>query len=54
MAITTGNDTAEMAKMYYIFSAMCPTKHKTLRSKIHSVLDMERRTAKVTIDGVLE
>ncbi len=54
MAITTGKDTAEMATMFYIFSAMCPTKHRTLRSKIHSVLDMERRTAKVTIDGVLE
>ena len=32
---------------------MCPTKHKTLLSKIRCVLDMEHRK-KVTIDCVLE
>tara|TARA_B100001093_G_scaffold512569_1_gene582681 strand:- start:17 stop:655 length:639 start_codon:yes stop_codon:yes gene_type:complete len=54
VAITTGKDTVEMATMFYIFSAMCPTKHETLRSKIDSELDMENRIARVEIDGILE
>ena len=53
-AITTGKDTEEMATVFYIFSAMCPTKHETIYSKIDSDLNLENRVGQASINGVME
>lgn len=52
--IMTGQDTKEMATMWFVFSAMCPTKHDTLTAPISSKMDLEERKAQVSVDGVFE
>jgi hypothetical protein len=51
-AILTGKDTEEMATGWYIFNAMCPTKHQTIYCKIESKIDIEERTGSATIHGM--
>ena len=53
-AIMTGQDTNEMATMWWVYSAMCPTKHETLFKSISVDIDIEARTGKVVVADVLE
>ncbi len=53
-AIMTGQDTNEMATMWWVYSAMCPTKHETLFKSISVDIDFEARTGKVVVADVLE
>ena len=53
-AIMTEQDTNEMATMWWVYSAMCPTKHETLFKSISVDIDIEARTGKVVVADVLE
>lgn len=52
--IMTGQDTSEMATMWYIFSAMCPTKHETLFKPITSSMDLEARRGQGSVMEVFD
>ncbi|MEX0301658.1 MAG: DUF1326 domain-containing protein [Leisingera sp.] len=43
-AIMTGQDTAEFATMFFVFNAMCTTKHETLSAEVTLSYDMEAGT----------
>lgn len=53
-AIMTGQDTEEMATMWFVYGAMSPTKHPTLSAKIDLDWDSEERTGKAAVDGVFD
>jgi hypothetical protein len=48
-----GEETEEMATHWFVFRAMCKTVHETLFLPIDFEMDMEERTAKVSIGDVL-
>lgn len=52
--IMTGGDTDEMATMWWIFHAMCPTRHDTLTAPFEVEIDVEARRARVRVQGVYE
>ncbi|MWD29120.1 DUF1326 domain-containing protein [Aquicoccus sp. SCR17] len=52
--IMTGEDTDEMATMWWVFSAMSPHKLETLYKPIEIDMDMETRKGRVKIPGVFE
>lgn len=52
--IMTGEDTKEMATMWWIFSAMSPTKHETLFKPIEMSVDIEGRRGRVVVHDVFE
>ena len=52
--IMTGEDTEDMATMFWVFSAMSPNKLETLYKKIHLEMDMEKRTGHASVPGVFE
>ena len=52
--IMTGEDTAEMATMWWVFSAMSPTKLETIYAPIEIEMDMETRKGRARIPGVFE
>jgi len=52
--IMTGQDTNEMATMWWVFSAMCPTKHETLFKPIEIAVDVEGRRGQVAVRDVFE
>lgn len=52
--IMTGGDTEEMATMWFVFSAMAPTKHETLSAPISLELDRANGTGKVNVGGVFD
>lgn len=52
--IMTGQDTDDMATMWWVFSAMAPNKLETLYRKIDLQVNIEERTGRAVIDGVLE
>lgn len=53
-AIMTGQDTAEFATMFFVFSAMSPTRHPTISADISMEYDGKSGTGKATVDGVGE
>lgn len=53
-AIMTGKDTEEMATMWFVFSAMSPNKHPTLRARIEGGWNIGERTGKASVDSVLD
>jgi len=53
-AVMTGQDTEEMATMWYVFSAMSPHRHKTLRASIDARMDAAARTGKARVGDVFE
>ena len=53
-AIMTGKDTNEMATMWFIFSAMAPTKHDTIVAPISVDMNPEDRTGRGEAKGVVE
>ncbi len=52
--IMTGEDTEEMATMWWVFSAMSPNKLETLYKPIEIEMDMETRKGRVRVPGVFE
>jgi hypothetical protein len=52
--IMTGEDTAEMATFWWVFSAMCPNKLETLFLPISVSIDIESRTGHVSAPGAFE
>ncbi len=52
--IVRGEDTAEMATMWWVFSMMSPNKEETLYKKISFASDIEARTGHVTVEDVFE
>lgn len=51
--ILHGEETEEGANHWWVFNAMCDTKHETLYRQIECEVDIETRRAQVTIPGVL-
>lgn len=52
--IMTGQDTNDMATMWWVYSAMCPTKLEPLSKKIEFEVDIDARKARVVVPGVIE
>jgi hypothetical protein len=52
--IILGEDTKEMATMWWVFSAMAPHKQETLYKPIDLEVDVEKRTGRMSIPGVAE
>ena len=50
--IMSGQETEDMATMWWIFGAMSPTKHTPLFQPIHFDVDVEARRARLDIPGV--
>ncbi|MDI3336787.1 DUF1326 domain-containing protein [Defluviimonas aestuarii] len=53
-AIMTGEDTAEMATMWFVFGAMSPHKHETIYAPVSLDLNIEDRTGKGVAKGVFD
>jgi hypothetical protein len=53
-AILSGKDTDEMATGWYIFNAMCPTKHETIYRKIDSTINQEDRIGNAKVVGMFD
>ena len=52
--IIHGEDTAEMATMWWVYSAMSPKKLETLYKPIDFEVDIEKRTGHMSIPGIAE
>src|ERR1700722_9378629 len=52
--IILGEDTKEMATVWWVFSAMAPHKQETLYKRIDFEVDIEKRTGRMTIPGIAE
>lgn len=52
--IIHGEDTAEMATMWWVYSAMSPKKLETLYKPIDFEVDIEKRTGRMSIPGIAE
>ena len=52
--IMTGEDTEEMATMWWVFSAMSPTKLETLYKPIEIEMDAEKRVGRIKVPDVFE
>lgn len=52
--IMTGEDTEDMATMWWVFSAMSPTKLETLYKPVEIEMDMESRKGRLRVPGVFE
>jgi hypothetical protein len=52
--IILGEDTKEMATMWWVYSAMSPKKLATLYKPIDFEVDIEKRTGRMSIPGIAE
>jgi hypothetical protein len=52
--IMIGEDTEEMATMWWVFSAMSPTKLATLYKPVQLEMDIEARRGRASVPGVFE
>ena len=52
--IMSGEETEEMATIWWLFGAMCPTKLEPLYLPIEFTVDVEARRARLNINGVVE
>jgi hypothetical protein len=52
--IIHGEDTEEMATMWWVYSAMSPKKLETLYRPIDFEVDIEKRTGRMSIPGIAE
>lgn len=50
--IMTGGETDELATMWFVYSSMCPTKHKTLYTPISIDLNEDDRTGSAKVRDV--
>ncbi|MFD2740543.1 DUF1326 domain-containing protein [Sulfitobacter aestuarii] len=53
-AIMTGQDTEEMATMWFVYAKMCPTKHETLTAPIRVEMDIDRRVGEGSVEGIFD
>ena len=51
--ILTGQETEDMATMWWVFSAMCPTKLPPVYAKIDLEVDVDERTARLEVPGMI-
>ena len=54
LKIMTGQETEEMATIWWVLAAMCPTKLEPLFRRIEFAVDVEARRGRVSITGLLE
>ncbi len=54
LRIVTGEDTDDAATMWWVFSAMCPSKLETLYKNIDLEIDIENRIGRAFVPGVFE
>jgi hypothetical protein len=52
--IMTGEDTDEMATMWWVYSLMAPNKLAPLSAPIEYVVDVDARRARIVVPGILE
>jgi hypothetical protein len=52
--IIQGEDTKEMATMWWVYSAMSPNKLETLYKQIQFEVNIEKRTGRLSIPGLIE
>jgi hypothetical protein len=52
--IIHGEDTTDMATMWWVYSAMAPKKLPTLYKRIDFDIDIEKRTGHMSIPGIAE
>ncbi|NSY38958.1 DUF1326 domain-containing protein [Leisingera sp. ANG59] len=51
--VLTGGETDEEATHWWVYHAMCDTVHETLTKRIDYEVDIENRTAKLDIEGLV-
>ena len=54
LKIMTGQDTAEMATMWWVYAAMCPNKLEPLFKPIEFEVDVDARRARLVVPGIVE
>jgi hypothetical protein len=54
LKILTGQETDEMATMWWVYSAMCPTKLEPLHRSIEFEVDVEARHGRFRVPGIVE
>ncbi|MCI0431880.1 MAG: DUF1326 domain-containing protein, partial [Rhodospirillales bacterium] len=54
LKIMTGQETKEMATMWWIYAAMSPTKLEPLFKPIEFEVDVDGRRARLVVPGILE
>ena len=54
LKIMTGQETAEMATMWWVYAAMCPTKIEPLFKPIEFEVDVDARRARLVVPGIVE
>lgn len=54
LAITKGEDTDEVATIWWVASKMCPTKLEPLFEKIDFQIDIDGRTGRAQVPGLVE
>lgn len=54
LKIMTGQDTADMATMWWVYAAMCPTKLEPLAKRIEFDVDVDARRARLVVPGLVE
>ena len=54
VSILTGEETREMATMWWVFSAMCPTKFEPLFKPIELEIDVASRRGQLVVPGIIE
>lgn len=54
LKILTGQETDEMATMWWVYSAMCPTKLEPLHRPIEFEVDVEARHGRFRVPGIVE
>jgi hypothetical protein len=52
--ILTGQETEDMATVWWVLSAMCPNKLETLFKPIEVAIDVEARRGRFSVPGILE
>lgn len=52
--IMSGQDTKEMATMWWVFAAMCSTKLEPMFEPIELDIDVEGRRGKLVVPGIVE
>lgn len=54
LKIMTGQETADMATMWWVYAAMCPTKLEPLFKAIEFSVDVDARRARLVVPGIVE
>src|ERR1700694_5484037 len=54
LKIMTGQETDEMATIWWVLAAMCPSKLEPLFRPIEFQVDVEARRGRVCVPGILE